>query len=275
MLKASPPARSATYVLLVLCALFFLSPLVYIFLNSFKPAGEIFQVPQSVLPKHWTLENYTSLLRSGMGDFFLTSVFITVFGVILVALLSSLAGYGFAKLPFPGANLVLMAIVAMLTIPLVIFLVPMFLMENATGLLNTRLGLLLPNVAVALPFAILIMRAAFMGIPKEVEESAIMDGASALKRWWLVMLPMARNGVVLVVIMTAYGIWGEYTMAKALAVDPSAMPLSVGLTLQKGEVWQYGTLAAVIVVAMLPPLIIFVVFQRHIVAGVAQGAVKG
>lgn len=275
MLKASPLARSATYVLLVLCALFFLSPLVYIFLNSFKPAGEIFQVPQSVLPKHWTLENYTSLLRSGMGDFFLTSVFITVFGVILVALLSSLAGYGFAKLPFPGANLVLMAIVAMLTIPLVIFLVPMFLMENATGLLNTRLGLLLPNVAVALPFAILIMRAAFMGIPKEVEESAIMDGAGALKRWWLVMLPMARNGVVLVVIMTAYGIWGEYTMAKALAVDPSAMPLSVGLTLQKGEVWQYGTLAAVIVVAMLPPLIIFVVFQRHIVAGVAQGAVKG
>lgn len=275
MLKASPLARSATYVLLVLCALFFLSPLVYIFLNSFKPAGEIFQVPQSVLPRHWTLENYTSLLRSGMGDFFLTSVFITVFGVILVALLSSLAGYGFAKLPFPGANLVLMAIVAMLTIPLVIFLVPMFLMENATGLLNTRLGLLLPNVAVALPFAILIMRAAFMGIPKEVEESAIMDGAGALKRWWLVMLPMARNGVVLVVIMTAYGIWGEYTMAKALAVDPSAMPLSVGLTLQKGEVWQYGTLAAVIVVAMLPPLIIFVVFQRHIVAGVAQGAVKG
>lgn len=275
MLKTSPLARWATYVLLVLCALFFLSPLVYIFLNSFKPAGEIFQVPQSVLPKQWTLENYTSLLRSGMGDFFLTSVFITVFGVILVALLSSLAGYGFAKLPFPGANLVLMAIVAMLTIPLVIFLVPMFLMENATGLLNTRLGLLLPNVAVALPFAILIMRAAFMGIPKEVEESAIMDGAGVLKRWWLVMLPMARNGVVLVVIMTAYGIWGEYTMAKALAVDPSAMPLSVGLTLQKGEVWQYGTLAAVIVVAMLPPLIIFVIFQRHIVAGVAQGAVKG
>jgi ABC-type glycerol-3-phosphate transport system permease component len=275
MLKTSPLTRWATYILLVLCALFFLSPLVYIVLNSFKPAGEIFQVPQSVLPKQWTLENYTSLFSSGMNDFFATSVFITVFGVILVALLSSLAGYGFAKLPFPGANLVLMAIVAMLTIPLVIFLVPMFLMENATGLLNTRLGLLLPNVAVALPFAILIMRAAFMGIPKEVEESAIMDGAGALKRWWLVMLPMARNGVVLVVIMTAYGIWGEYTMAKALAVNPSAMPLSVGLTLQKGEVWQYGTLAAVIVVAMLPPLIIFVIFQRHIVAGVAQGAVKG
>jgi ABC-type glycerol-3-phosphate transport system permease component len=275
VLKTSPLARWATYVLLAFCSLLFLSPLVYIFLNSFKPAGEIFQVPQSILPRQWTLENYVSLLRSGVGDFLVNSLFITVFGVILVALLSSLAGYGFARLPFPGANLVLMCIVAMLTIPLVIFLVPMFLMENTLGLLNTKVGLLLPNVAVALPFAILIMRAAFMGIPKEVEESAIMDGATVLKRWWLVMLPMARNGVVLVVIMTAYGIWGEYTMAKALAINPPAMPLSVGLTLQKGEVWQYGTLAAVIVVAMLPPLIIFVIFQRHIVAGVAQGAVKG
>ena len=275
MLKSSPFARSATYVLLALSSLFFLSPLVYILLNSFKPAGEIFQVPQSILPKHWTIENYVSLLRSGVADFFVNSLFITFFGVLLVALLSSLAGYGFAKLPFPGANLVLVTIVAMLTIPLVIFLVPMFLMENAVGLLNTKLGLLLPNVAVALPFAILIMRAAFMGIPKELEESAIMDGAGVLKRWWLVMLPMARNGVVLVIIMTAYGIWGEYTMAKALAINPPAMPLSVGLTLQKGEVWQYGTLAAVIVVAMLPPLIVFTIFQKHIVAGVAQGAVKG
>lgn len=275
MLKSSPFARSATYVLLALSSLFFLSPLVYILLNSFKPAGEIFQVPQSILPKQWTIENYVSLLRSGVADFFVNSLFIAFFGVLLVALLSSLAGYGFAKLPFPGANLVLVSIVAMLTIPLVIFLVPMFLMENAVGLLNTKLGLLLPNVAVALPFAILIMRAAFMGIPKELEESAIMDGAGVLKRWWLVMLPMARNGVVLVIIMTAYGIWGEYTMAKALAINPPAMPLSVGLTLQKGEVWQYGTLAAVIVVAMLPPLIVFTIFQKHIVAGVAQGAVKG
>jgi ABC-type glycerol-3-phosphate transport system permease component len=275
MVKGSVFSRVWIYLVLLVGAVFFLAPLVYILLNSFKPAGEIFQVPQSIFPKQWTLENYASLLGSGLSEFFVTSVVITVAGVILVALLSSLAGYGFAKLPFPGANLLLLGIVGTLTIPLVIFLVPMFLMENALGLLNTKLGLLLPNVAVALPFAILIMRSAFMGIPKEVEESAIMDGATVLKRWWLVMLPMARNGVILVVIMTAYEIWGEYTMAKALAMDPSAMPLSVGLTLQKGEVWQYGTLAAVIVVAMLPPVVIFVIFQRHIVSGIAQGAVKG
>lgn len=262
-------------VVLGVVAVLFLAPLVYILLNSFKPASEIFQVPQSILPKEWTLENYFAATSKGFIDYFRNSVVITVGGVALTVLLSSLAGYGFAKLPFRGTNLVLLSIVATLTVPLVIFLVPMFLMENQLGLLNTNLGLLLPNVAVSLPFAILIMRASFLAIPKEIEESATMDGAGVFRRWWAVMLPMAKNGIVLVVIMTSYAIWGEYTMAKTLSMDPPAMPLSVGLTLLKGEVWQYGVLAAVIVLAMLPPIIIFIIFQKHIVAGVAQGAVKG
>ncbi|HEY9499831.1 MAG TPA: carbohydrate ABC transporter permease [Terrimesophilobacter sp.] len=262
-------------VVLVVLAILFLAPLVYILFNSFKPAGEIFQVPQSIVPKEWTFENYIAATSKGFIDYFRNSVVITVGGVALTVLLSSLAGYGFAKLPFKGTNVILLTIVATLTVPLVIFLVPMFLMENEFGLLNTNLGLLLPNVAVELPFAILIMRASFLAIPKEIEESATMDGAGVFRRWWTVMLPMARNGMVLVVIMASYAIWGEYTMAKALTMDPPAMPLSVGLTLLKGEVWQYGVLAAVIVLAMLPPIIIFIIFQKHIVSGVAQGAVKG
>lgn len=275
MVKGSAFSRLWLHAILFVLAIAFLAPLVYIFLNSFKPAGEIFEVPQSILPKKWTLENYAAVTGKGFIGYFTNSVVITVGGVLLVALLSSLAGYGFARLPFRGTDILLMAIVGTLTVPLVIFLVPMFLMENAVGLLNTNLGLMLPNVAVALPFAILIMRAAFLSIPNEIEESAIIDGAGVFRRWWTVMLPMARNGVVLVVIMTTYEIWGEYTMAKTLAIDPPAMPLSVGLTLLKGEVWQYGILAAIVVLAMLPPIIIFIIFQKHIVAGVAQGAVKG
>lgn len=275
MVKSSLASRLWMNAVLIVLAILFLAPLIYIVLNSFKPAGEIFQVPQSLLPKEWTFENYLSATSKGFVDYFRNSVVITVGGVVLTVLLSSLAGYGFAKLPFRGTNFVLLTIVATLTVPLVIFLVPMFLMENAVGLLNTNLGLLLPNVAVELPFAILIMRASFLAIPKEIEESATMDGAGVLRRWWTVMLPMARNGIVLVVIMSSYAIWGEYTMAKTLAMDPPAMPLSVGLTLLKGEVWQYGILAAVIVLAMLPPIIIFIIFQKHIVAGVAQGALKG
>jgi ABC-type glycerol-3-phosphate transport system permease component len=260
---------------LVLLAVLFLAPLAYIVLNSFKPANEIFEVPQSLLPSRWTTENYAQVLSKGFGQYFTNSVVITVGGVLLVTVLSALAGYGFAKLPFRGADTLLLAVVGTLTVPLVIFLVPMFLMENRLGLLNTNLGLILPNVAVALPFAILIMRSAFIAIPREIEESATMDGAGVLRQWWTVMLPMARNGIVLVVVITSYEIWGEYTMAKALAMNPPAMPLTVGLTLLKGEVWQYGVLAAVIVLAVIPPVLIFLLFQRHIVAGIARGAVKG
>lgn len=275
MVKASLASRLVMTIVLIVLSVLFLAPLIYIFFNSFKPGGEIFAVPQSILPKTWTLDNYVNALSGGFLTYFKNSAVITIGGVFLTVLLSSLAGYGFARLPFKGTNLLLLVIVATLTVPLVIFLIPMFLMENAVGLLNTNLGLLLPNVAVELPFAILIMRASFVAIPKEIEESAIMDGAGVFRRWWTVMLPMARNGIVLVIIMASYAIWGEYTMAKALTMDPPAMPLSVGLTLLKGEVWQYGILAAVIVLAMLPPIIIFMVFQKYIVAGVAQGAVKG
>lgn len=275
MVKSPSWTRMALYVVLLLLAALFLMPLGYIFLNSFKAPQEVFQVPQTILPRTWTLENYGEVLGSGFRDYFRNSAVITVFGVTLVVVLSSLAGYGFARLPFWGVNFVLMAVIGTLTIPLVIFLVPMFLMENSLGILNTNLGLILPNVAVSLPFAILIMRASFIAIPKEIEESAMMDGAGVLRQWWSIMLPMARNGVVLVVVMTSYTIWGEYTLAKTLALDPPAMPLTVGLTLLKGEVWQYGVLAAIIVLAMLPPILIFLFFQRHIVSGIAAGAVKG
>lgn len=260
---------------LLILSLAFLAPLIYILTNSFKPPAEIWKVPQNFLPLNWTLDNYIGAMGGRFGNYFANSVIITIGGVLLVTITASLAGYGFARLPFRGRGILLTLIITTLTTPLVILLIPMFLLENSTGLLNTNLGLILPNVAVALPFAILVMRAAFMGIPKEIEESATMDGAGVFRQWWQIMLPMARNGLVLVVIMATYGIWGEFILAKTLATNPPAMPLTVGLTLLKSEVWQFGLMAAVVVLAMLPPILMFIIFQKYVVAGVTQGALKG
>lgn len=268
-------ADSASHVALVLVALLCATPIVYIILNSFKFAEDIFQIPPTILPKRWTLENYSEVFTGSFSHYFANTVVISVVGVVLVVALSSMAGYGFAKLKFRGSGVLFSAIIATLTLPLVILLVPMFIMENALGLLNTRVGLILPNVAVNLPFAILIMRKHFADIPRELTDSAEVDGAGPFRRWWWVMLPLARNGMILVTVITSYNIWGEYTLAKALATVPHAMPLSVGLTLLKSEVWQYGLLAAVITLAILPPIIVFLLFQPKIVEGIAQGAVKG
>lgn len=265
------------YAALGTASLFFITPLLYVMLTSFKTENEIFRVPQSLLPDALYAGNYIAIFESGNNflRYFANSAIITVTGVFFVLVLSALAGYGFARLPFRGSGAMLAAILMTITIPLAVFLVPIYLMEDAWGILNTNLGLILPNVAVVLPFAIFIMRANYMGIPNELEEAALIDGCGVFRTWWSIMLPLVKNGSVIVIIHAFYNIWGEYTLAKTLATKPDAMPLTVGLTLFKGEVWAFGMLSAVIVLSMLPPIIIFLVFQKQLIEGISQGAVKG
>lgn len=268
-------SKTILYVILVLSSIFFLTPFIYTLLNSFKTDQEIFQVPQSFFPELFVLDNYRGILEGHFIQYFVNSTIITVVGVIMVAFLSSLAGYAFARLPFRGRDILMIALLLVITLPLAIFLIPIYLMEFKFGILNTKLGLILPNIAAGLPFAIFIMRAGFVSIPKEMEESAEMDGCGIFQTWWRIMLPMAKNGLIIVIIHAFYTIWGEYTFAKTLATDQEAMPLTVGLTLFKGEAWALGILAAVIVLSMLPPILIFIFFQKHIVEGIAAGSVKG
>lgn len=268
-------SKSLNYLMLVVIAIFFITPFVYTLLNSFKTEQETLQVPQTFFPKHFILDNYAKIFTGNFVNYFLNSAIITFWGVLLVVVLSSLAGYAFARLPFKGRDILLVSLLMTITLPLAIFLIPMYMMENNWGILNTTLGLILPNVAVVLPFAIFIMRATFVGIPKEIEESAEVDGCGVFQTWWTIMLPIAKNGLVIIIIHAFYNIWGEYTLAKTLATDQSSMPLTVGLTLFKGEVWAFGTLASVIVLSMLPPILIFMIFQKQLVEGITQGSIKG
>ena len=275
MMKVSRLSSGIKYFILFAAALFFITPFIYTLFNSFKSEQEIFQVPQSFFPNNIIFDNYIKIFTEGFSNYFVNSAIITIVGVILITILSALAGYAFARLPFKGQDILLVALLMTITLPLAIFLIPMYLMENRLGILNTNLGLILPNVAVGLPFAIFIMRATFLSIPKEIEESAAIDGCGIFQTWWRVMLPMAKNGLIIIIIHGFYNIWGEYTLAKTLATDQASMPLTVGLTLFKGEVWAFGTLAAVIVLSMLPPIIIFIIFQKQMVEGISQGSIKG
>jgi ABC-type glycerol-3-phosphate transport system permease component len=275
-MKTKVISKAVMYVVLIVTSVFFITPFIYTFLNSFKMEKEIYQVPQSFFPKSFIMDNYAQIFTQGSFiNYFMNSVTITFWGVLLVVVLSSLAGYAFARLPFKGREGMLVLLLMTITMPLAIFLIPMYMMENKLNILNTNLGLILPNVAVVLPFAIFIMRGAFVSIPKEVEESAEMDGCGVFQTWWRIMLPISKNGLVVIIIHAFYNIWGEFTLAKTLATDQASMPLTVGLTLFKGETWAFGTLASVIVLSMLPPIIIFIIFQKQLVEGITQGAVKG
>ncbi len=264
------------FALLTLVAVVFVVPILYCIFTSVKTSTEILQ-EITFLPRNITWENYEYVFARGSKylNYYWNTIAITVSGVLITVLFSSMAGYAFAKLPFRGSNSIMGFIMFIVTFPLAALLIPIYMMEFKTGLLNTHLGLILPNVMNVLPFSVFIMRGIFVDIPNELGESAEIDGCGVFRTWWDIMMPMARNGLIIVIVYAFYNIWGEYTMGKTLATQDASMPISVALTLLKGEDWNYGVLGAVITMAIIPPIAVFTAFQKEMVEGMVQGAVKG
>ncbi len=264
------------FALLTLVAVVFVVPILYCIFTSVKTSTEILQ-EITFLPRNITWENYEYVFARGSKylNYYWNTIAITVSGVLITVLFSSMAGYAFAKLPFRGSNSIMGFIMFIVTFPLAALLIPIYMMEFKTGLLNTHLGLILPNVMNVLPFSVFIMRGIFVDIPDELGESAEIDGCGVFRTWWDIMMPMARNGLIIVIVYAFYNIWGEYTMGKTLATQDASMPISVALTLLKGEDWNYGVLGAVITMAIIPPIAVFTAFQKEMVEGMVQGAVKG
>ena len=264
------------FALLTLVAVVFVVPILYCIFTSVKTSTEILQ-EITFLPRNITWENYEYVFARGSKylNYYWNTIAITVSGVLITVLFSSMAGYAFAKLPFRGSNSIMGFIMFIVTFPLAALLIPIYMMEFKTGLLNTHLGLILPNVMNVLPFSVFIMRGIFVDIPDELGESAEIDGCGVSRTWWDIMMPMARNGLIIVIVYAFYNIWGEYTMGKTLATQDASMPISVALTLLKGEDWNYGVLGAVITMAIIPPIAVFTAFQKEMVEGMVQGAVKG
>jgi ABC-type glycerol-3-phosphate transport system permease component len=258
-------------------ALCFLLPIVYAVFTSLKTEGEILSRHLSLLPRRPSLVNYHYVFLRGAKylAYYKNSIVITLSGVVLTAVLSAMSGYAFAKLPFKGRDIVMLFILFVIAFPLAAVIIPIYIMEFNLNLLNTNLGLILPNVMTVLPFSTFIMRGIFRSIPDELEEAAEIDGCGVFRTWLRIMLPNAKNGLAIVAIFSFYNIWGEYLLGKTLATEDAAMPIAVALTLVKGESWNFGVLGAVIVLAILPPVAIFIIFQKQLVKGLMQGAVKG
>ena len=264
------------FLFLLAISCLFVMPIFYCVFTSLKTSREILQ-EVSFFPRKITLDNYRYVFERGAKylNYYWNSIVITFVSVLSTALLASLSGYAFAKLPFKGSNTLLNIILFVLTFPLAALLIPIYIMEYKTGLLNSHLGLILPNIMCVLPFSIFIMRSTFIGLPDGLVEAAEIDGCSVFDTWWRIMLPLAKNGLVIVIVSAFYNVWGEFTLAKTLATRESAMPITVALTLLKGEDWNYGVLGAAITLSIIPPITVFLIFQKEIVAGLTIGAEKG
>lgn len=257
-----------------------IAPFVWVVLTSFKPDSEIYTGDIQFLPQQFTLEHYEAIIEKGeqLPRYIYNTLIYSVVTIAVVALFSAMAGYGLGMIKFPGAQLVITFVLAVISIPWIILVVPLILFEIRLDIWNTRAGLILPYIALFLPVAIWIMRGAFMDMPRELGDAARVDGASEFLVFWRVYLPMAKSGVATVVLLTFIDIWNEVLLAASLVNNnPAIANINIGLRnlADEGQSFAFGTLSAAIIIAMIPTLLVFIVLQRYYVRGISEGAFTG
>ena len=267
------------YLLAVVVSLVFVAPFVWVAVTSLKVDTEIYRVPITLFPQRLVFDQYEHVLRE-MREFtlyFLNTVIVSIASLAIVLLLSSLAGYAFGCLSFRGNRVLLTLVLLVLTIPYAVYLIPVFILENRLDLVDRRLGLILPYVALNLPLAMFIMRGTFRNIPTELQDAARIDGAGHAQTWYRVMVPIAMPGVATTGIFTFVMVWSEFMFARALMLSRKAYTLPIGITFLQSEAqsWNFGVLAAAIVLTLLPVLVVFLLLQRFLVKGIMEGALKG
>lgn len=262
---------------LALGAAVFLAPLFIMALTSFKPDTEIVHF-SSLVPKVFTLENYREVLgrpeEIPIFRWFGNSVFIASAVTLLVLTVDSMAAYALARLNLPGGRYVFIAIVATLMVPGQILLVPVYLLLNALGWLDTPLALIIPAGAGA--FGVFLLHQFFLGIPRDLEEAAELDGASRLGIYWNVVLPLSRPALATLGIFTFIGAWNDFLGPLVFldSVDKYTLPVGIAL-FQTSYFTEYGLTLSASVICTIPVLVAFLLFQRNIIEGIALTGLKG
>ena len=275
-MKNYPVSKLLIHILLITISFTLIFPFIYIILTAFKSEIETFTNP-SLLSLNLTFENFKMISSSGVkiGAYYINSIIITIVSTFVVILVSASGGYGFAKFTFKSRKPILITMLLTMTFPLGALLIPIYIMEFKFGISDTLLGLILPNIAINIPFAIFIMQAIFVTIPDELIDYAEIDGCGHFRTWFQIMLPLAKNGLLVAAILCFRSVWGEYTLARTLSSSAKSIPLAVGLTYLKWERWNFGIMSAIIILAVIPPVVIFLVFKKYFQSGIALGAVKG
>ena len=276
----SPGSFIAEHSIGVFLSLIFMAPIAWTVLSSLKPPPEARQPPLPPWPTTgFSVENYAALDGFGAGLWHSAenSIFVAVSSVVLTAVISLLAGYGFSRFRFPFKDLFFVLILSTIMIPFQSILTPIFLMLATFKLQNTLTGLVLVYVTLQMPFSIFMMRNAFDAVPKEIEEAARIDGARSLALLTRIMLPLVWPGLVTVALFAFLNTWNEFIAALVLMTDQEKFTLPIMMTaVQSGHFGavNWGAVQAGVTVMMIPCLILFLLLQRFYIRGLTAGAVK-
>ncbi len=260
---------------LIVLAILWLLPIAWTLDTAFKPEGETTAIPVSWLASHFTLDAFvTTFATTSLPLWYFNSIFTSTIISAATVVLASLAAFAFSRIPFRGRNILFWVILAGLMIPSQILIIPLFTQMEALGLVDTYWAIILPQIAS--PIAVFIFKQYFDGIPRELEEAALMDGASLLRVYWQIWMPLARPAIAAVAIFAFVISWNNFLLPFIMISGNNMMTVPVGLsTVQTSFGIRYAQIMASAVLGGIPVLIVFLFFQRQIVQGIASTGLKG
>lgn len=276
-----PVGRFATlmliyrYALVLLLVAVFIFPFVVMVTTAFKASDEIFRAPPELLPRAWTIEHFVAALTQiPFWRFLVNTVVISGLSVIGTLLAAPLVAYSLAKLRWRGRNLLFIMVLATMMLPPQVTLIPIYMLWNKVGATGTILPLVIPAF-LGTPFFIFLIRQFLISVPEELIEAAKVDGASELRIYWSIVLPIARPALITSAVFQFVWAWTDFLYPLIYLNDEESYTLSIGLYSFLGQHGvQWGPLMAACVLFTLPAFLIFLVFQRYFIGGIATGALK-
>lgn len=268
--------KFATQILLISVSLSCILPLLWMFASSLKTQQTVF-LDMSLIPKnpHW--ENfYIAWTKGHFGLYFFNSLFYTVTVVVGVVFITSLAAYGISRLKIPGKNIIFFVFLAAMMIPLPGGFIATYVLLMRLHLVNTRLGYILPMISQGLSLGVYLLKIFFDRLPKDLEDSARIDGCSNLGVYWHIALPLAKPAIAVIAIFNSLNVWNEYLLANIILNSRNLMPINRALMVFRGAyVTHYPFLMSGMTISVIPIVIMYLLLQRHIIKGITAGALKG
>ena len=258
-----------TYFFLILGAVIMIFPFVWMILTSFKTVPESMQIPPDILPKQVNSDNFKEAIASlPFGNLYLNTILMVFFRVVCAVLFSSMAGYAFAKLKFRGKKLLFGIVLVQMSLPSQIFIIPQYQMVAKMGMASTVFALVFPGLVSA--FGVFFLRQTYMSIPDEVGEAAYLDGCNQWQTFYKIMFPLTGTSVAALTIFTAVFAYGDLMWPLVVNSDLKMITLSSGLSTLRGQfTTNFPVLMAGSLLAMLPMVVLYLIFQRQFVEGIA------
>ena len=268
-----------SYSALILLTVVFVAPLLWMLSTSFKTNVEATQLPPNWIPEDFTTESYSKIFRTGESQtpvlrWFFNSMVAATAHTVLVLVTASMAAYALARMNFPGRRVLFATIITTLFIPQFVFLMPNYLIVDSLGWLDTLLAVIVPGAAGA--FGVFFLRQFFLSLPYELEEAALIDGASRLQIFLRIILPLSKAPLATLAVLSFLVNWNDFLWPVYVLFNPENLTLPPGLAiLQNAYTTQYHIVMAGGVVASIPVLIVFIISQKYVIRGVSRSGLKG